>query len=146
MEKLWLKSYPPGIPENIDISQYQSITQVFEQSTKKFADKPAFSNLGTTISYQELDQLSGQLASYLQQLPNMRKGDRVAIMMPNVLQNPIAIFAVLRAGFTVVNTNPLYTARELKHQLKDSGAKVIIVMENFCSILQKVIDQSPVQH
>lgn len=146
MEKLWLKSYPPGIPEDIDISQYQSITEVFEQSTKKFADKPAFSNLGTTISYQELDQLSGQLASYLQQLPNMRKGDRVAIMMPNVLQNPIAIFAVLRAGFTVVNTNPLYTARELKHQLKDSGAKVIIVMENFCSILQKVIDQSPVQH
>jgi long-chain acyl-CoA synthetase len=146
MEKLWLKSYPPGVPENIDINQYQSITEIFEQATQKFAEKPAFSNLGTTISYRELDQLSGQLASYLQQLPNMRKGDRVAIMMPNVLQNPIAIFAILRAGFTVVNTNPLYTARELKHQLKDSGTKVIIVMENFCSTLQEVIDESTVQH
>ena len=146
MDKVWLKSYPEGVPENIDINQYKSVTDVFEQSVKKFPDKPAFSNLGTTITYSELDLLTAQLGSYLQQLPNMRKGDRVAIMMPNVLQNPISIFAVLRAGYTVVNTNPLYTARELKHQLTDSGAKAIIVMENFCSVVEEVIDQTPVQH
>ena len=146
MEKVWLKSYPKGIPENIDINQYKSVTDVFEQSVAKFPDKPAFSNLGKTITYSELDQYTAQLAGYLQQLPNMRKGDRVAIMMPNVLQNPISIFAVLRAGYAVVNTNPLYTARELKHQLTDSGAKAIIVMENFCSVVQEVIDQTPIQH
>ena len=146
MEKVWLKSYPPGVPETIDLNAYQSVAEVFEQAVSKYSNSPAFSNLGTTLSYREMGQLTDQLASYLQRLPNMRKGDRVAIMMPNVLQNPIAIFAVLRGGFTVVNTNPLYTTRELKHQLTDSGAKAIIVMENFCSTLAEVIDQTPVQH
>ena len=146
MDKVWLKSYPKGMPETIDINAYQSVAEIFEQAAAKYSNRPAFTNLGTTLSYAEMDQLTGHLASYLQRLPNMKQGDRIAIMMPNVLQNPIAIFAVLRAGFTVVNTNPLYTPRELKHQLSDSGAKAIIVMENFCSTLAEVIDQTSVQH
>lgn len=145
MDKIWLKSYPPGMPESIDIDAYQSVADVFEQAVKEYGDRPAFSNMGTTITYNELDQLTAELAAYLQNLPDMRKGDRVAIMMPNVLQNPVAIFAALRGGFTVVNTNPLYTPRELKHQLTDSGAKVIIVMENFCHTLEEVIDETPIQ-
>ena len=146
MDKAWLKSYPPGMPTTIDVDAYQSIAEVFNHSVVEFSSSPAFTNLGTTLSYADMDRLTGHLASYLQRLPNMRKGDRVAIMMPNVLQNPIAIFAALRAGFTVVNTNPLYTPRELKHQLSDSGAKAIIVMENFCHVLQEVIDKTPIQH
>jgi long-chain acyl-CoA synthetase len=146
MDKAWLKSYPPGMPETIDVDAYQSVAEVFDQSVAKYGDNPAFTNLGTTLSYADMDRLTNHLASYLQRLPNMRKGDRVAIMMPNVLQNPIAIFAALRAGFTVVNTNPLYTTRELKHQLSDSGAKAVVVMENFCRVLQEVIDETPVQH
>jgi len=146
MEKLWLKSYPAGVPETIDVNAYQSVADVFNQAVENFGEKPAFTNFGTTLSYNDMDRLTGQLASYLQSLPNMRKGDRVAILMPNVLQNPISIFAVIRGGFTVVNTNPLYTARELKHQLSDSGAKAIIVMENFCHVLNEVIDQTPIQH
>jgi long-chain acyl-CoA synthetase len=146
MDKAWLKSYPPGMPSTIDVDAYQSIAEVFNQSVVEFSSSPAFTNLGTTLSYADMDRLTGHLASYLQRLPNMRKGDRVAIMMPNVLQNPIAIFAALRSGFTVVNTNPLYTPRELKHQLSDSGAKTIIVMENFCHVLQEVIDETPIQH
>ncbi|MCZ6723456.1 MAG: AMP-binding protein [Gammaproteobacteria bacterium] len=146
MDKVWLKSYPPGMPETIDVNAYQSVAEVFDQAIDKFGDNPAFTNLGTTLSYKDMDRLTGQLASYLQSLPNMRKGDRVAIMMPNVLQNPISIFAAIRGGFTVVNTNPLYTARELKHQLGDSGAKVIIVIENFCHVLDEIIAETPIQH
>lgn len=146
MEKIWLNSYPPGIPEEIDVNAYQSVTDLFEQAIANFGDKPCFSNLGATLSYRDMDRYTDQLASYLQNLPGMTKGDRVAVMMPNVLQNPIAIFAILRGGFTVVNTNPLYTARELKHQLTDSGTKAIIVMENFCHTLEEVISDTPVQH
>ena len=146
MEKVWLKSYPAGVPETIDVNAYQSVADVFNQAVESFGEKPAFTNFGTTLSYNDMDRLTGQLASYLQSLPNMRKGDRVAILMPNILQNPISIFAAIRGGFTVVNTNPLYTARELKHQLSDSGAKAIIVMENFCHVLDEVIDETPIQH
>ena len=146
MEKVWLKNYPPGIPEEIDLDSYQSVTDVFEHAIDRFGDKPCFSNLGTTLTYSDMDRYTDQLASYLQGLPNMAKGDRVAIMMPNVLQNPISIFATLRAGFTVVNTNPLYTPRELKHQLADSGAKAIIIMENFCHTLSEIIEETPIQH
>jgi len=146
VEKVWLKSYPPGVPEEIDINAYASVTDVFEQAIKQFGDKPCFSNLGTTLTYKEMDRYTDQLASYLQSLPGLEKGDRVAIMMPNVLQNPIAIFATLRAGYTVVNTNPLYTPRELEHQLLDSGARAIIVMENFCHTLEEVINETPIQH
>lgn len=146
MDKVWLKSYPPGVPEFIDVDAYQSVAEVFEQSVEKYGPRPAFTNMGTTISYSDIDALTAQLGAYLQNLPNMRKGDRVAVMMPNVLQNPVSIFAVLRAGFTVVNTNPLYTSRELKHQLTDSGAKAIIIMENFCHTLAEIIDETPVEH
>lgn len=146
MDKVWLKSYPPGMPETIDIDAYQSVAEVFEQAVKKYGSRPAFTNMGTTLTYAQMDELTAELAAYLQNLPNMRKGDRVAVMMPNVLQNPIAIFAILRGGFTVVNTNPLYTPRELKHQLSDSGAKAIIIMENFAHTLTDVLDESPIQH
>jgi long-chain acyl-CoA synthetase len=146
MEKIWLKSYPPGMPEEVDLDAYASVTDVFEQAIKRFGKSPCFSNLGTTLTYDEMDRYTDQLASYLQNLPGMDRGDRVAVMMPNVLQNPIAIFAILRAGFTVVNTNPLYTPRELRHQLSDSGARAIIVMENFCHTLDEVIADSPVEH
>jgi long-chain acyl-CoA synthetase len=146
MEKVWLKSYPPGMPEEVDLDAYASVTDVFEQAIKRFGKSPCFSNLGTTITYDEMDRYTDQLASYLQNLPGMVRGERVAVMMPNVLQNPIAIFAILRAGFTVVNTNPLYTPRELKHQLSDSGARAIIVIENFCHTLDEVIADSPVEY
>ena len=146
MDKAWLKSYPPGMPETIDIDAYQSVAEIFEQAAEKFGPRPAFTNMGSTLTYDQVDELTKQLAAYLQSLPNMRKGDRVAVMMPNVLQNPLAIFAILRGGFTVVNTNPLYTPRELKHQLSDSGAKAIIVMENFAHTLEDVLDESPIQH
>jgi len=146
MEKVWLKSYPCGIPEEVDLDAYQSVTDVFERAIKSYGERPCFSNLGTTLTYNDMDRYTDQLASYLQNLPGMEKGDRVAVMMPNVLQNPISIFAALRAGFVVVNTNPLYTARELEHQLSDSGAKAIIVMENFCHTLDEVIDRTSIQH
>ena len=146
MEKVWLKSYPPGVPEEIELDSYHSVTDVFEQAIERFGQKPCFSNLGTTITYDDMDRYTDQLASYLQSLPGMQKGDRVAIMMPNVLQNPISIFATLRAGYTIVNTNPLYTARELRHQLCDSGARAIIVMENFCHSLDEVIGDTPIEY
>jgi long-chain acyl-CoA synthetase len=146
MEKVWLKSYPCGIPEEVDLDAYQSVTDVFEQAINSYGERPCFSNLGTTLTYNDMDRYTDQLASYLQNLPGMEKGDRVAVMMPNVLQNPISIFAALRAGFVVVNTNPLYTARELELQLSDSGAKAIIVMENFCHTLDEVIDRTSIQH
>ena len=146
MEKVWLNSYPSGVPEEIDLGAYQSVTDVFEQAVKRYGENPCFSNMGTTLTYNEMDRYTDQLASYLQNLPGMEKGDRVVVMMPNVLQNPISIFAALRAGFAVVNTNPLYTPRELEHQLSDSGAKAIIVMENFCHTLGKVIGKTAVQH
>ncbi len=145
MEKSWLKSYPEGIRHEIDISEYSSVADVFNEAVKKYTDLPAFSNMGTTLSYADMDRYTSHLAAYLQSLPGMEKGDRVAVMMPNILQNPIAIFAVLRAGFTVVNTNPLYTARELKHQLKDSSAKAIIVVDNFCHTLQDVLAETEIK-
>jgi len=130
----------------VDLTAYASVTDIFEQAIRQFGESPCFTNMGTTLTYDEMDRYTDQLASYLQNLPGMTRGDRIAVMMPNVLQNPIAIFAILRAGFTVVNTNPLYTPRELRHQLNDSGTKAIIVMENFCHTLDEVIADSPVQH
>ena len=145
MEKTWLKSYPAGIAHEIDIDEYKSVAEVFETSVEKYRDSPAFSNLGTTLSYSELERTTRDFAAFLQSIPGMKKGDRVAVMMPNLLQNPIAIFAILRGGFTVVNTNPLYTARELKHQLNDSGAKVIVIVDNFCHTLQEVVQDTDIQ-
>jgi len=146
MSKEWLASYPEGTPAEADIKAYSSLVEVFEESCNNFSDKPAFCNFGKSISYQELDQLTENLAAFLQQNLGMNKGDKIAIMMPNLLQNPISIFAALRAGLTIVNTNPLYTADELKHQLNDSGATTIIILENFANVLEKVLDKTPIKN
>jgi long-chain acyl-CoA synthetase len=145
MEKFWLQSYPQGVPAEIDISQYQSLVQLMEESFQKFAERNAYVCMDKFMTYGELDLLSKQLAAWLQGC-GLRKGARVALMMPNVLQYPVAIAAVLRAGYTVVNVNPLYTARELEHQLKDSGAEAIIILENFGTTLEKVIANTKVKH
>ncbi len=142
----WLAQYPKGVPAEIDLEQYRNIVSVLEDSCDKYRSKPAFENMGKTISYDELDRLSYQFACHLLLDLKLKKGDRVAIMMPNLLQYPVAIFGVLRAGLTVVNTNPLYTARELKHQLNDSGAVAIVVVENFANVVQEVIKDTPVKH
>ncbi|MDX5151564.1 MAG: AMP-binding protein [Acidiferrobacterales bacterium] len=146
MEKIWLKSYPEGIPAEVDVNVYSSIVDVFEQSVKKFADKPSFTNFGTTLTYREMDNATRDLAAFLQQRLGLKKGDRVAVMMPNLLQDAISIFAILRAGLTVVNVNPLYKPRELQHQLKDSGANTIIILENFGHVLQEVVADTDVQN
>ncbi|AKJ70247.1 long-chain-fatty-acid-CoA ligase [Pandoraea thiooxydans] len=146
MEKVWLKSYPPGVPAEIDMDEFSSLLDVFHQSCAKFPQRPAFCNLGTTLTYAELDAQSRAFAAYLQSLPGLTKGARVAIMMPNLLQYPVALFGVLRAGMVVVNVNPLYTAPELEHQLQDAGAEVIVVVENFAATLQQVVARTPVKH
>ena len=145
-DKPWLNSYPPGIPADIDMNEFSSIRDIFEQAVKKFGQNIAFSNLRTTMTYERLDQLSKEFAAYLQSLPGMKKGDRVALMMPNMLQYPVALFGAVRAGFVVVNVNPLYTPRELEHQLKDSGAKAIVIVENFANTLEAVLKKTPVEH
>jgi len=145
-DKIWLRSYPPSIPAELAISPFSSVSELLEDTIRKFRDKPAFHNLGHTISFNELDRLSRDFAAYLQTLPGMVKGDRVAIMLPNLLQYPVVLFGILRAGLTVVNVNPLYTARELEVQLKDSGAKAIVILENFASTLQKVLPETKVTH
>lgn len=145
MKKIWLSNYPDNVAKNIDVDEYQSVYEIFHKSVQQNTTKPCFTNLGTTLNYNEIGQKVDQLAAYLQQVAGLQKGDRIAIMMPNVLQNPIAIFAALKAGLSVVNTNPLYTFRELKHQLNDSGAKAIIIIENFCNTLEKVIQDTSVK-
>ena len=145
MNPVWLKSYPSGIPSDIDYSQYSSLVGLLEDSFAKYAERPAYSFMGKDISFAQTGEESLALAAYLQSL-GLSKGDRIAIMMPNVPQYPVAAAAILRAGFVVVNVNPLYTARELEHQLKDSGAKAIVIIENFAATLEKCIAQTPVQH
>ncbi|MBI5261448.1 MAG: long-chain fatty acid--CoA ligase [Bradyrhizobium sp.] len=145
MERIWLKHYPAGVPADIDPTQYSSLVELFEESFAKFADRKAFICMDKSISYRDVDQMSVALAAYLQSL-GLAKGARVALMMPNVLQYPVAITAVLRAGYTVVNVNPLYTPRELEHQLKDSGAEAIIVLENFAHVVEQVYARTAVKH
>jgi len=145
MEKIWLKSYPRGVPAEIDYRQYGSIGALFEASVAKFRDRPAYHNMGKTISFGELDRLARACGVWLQ-ARGIAKGARVALMMPNCLQYPVCIFGVLRAGCTVVNVNPLYTARELEYQLKDSGAEAIVILENFAHVLQGVIARTPIKH
>ncbi|MBE5314749.1 MAG: long-chain-fatty-acid--CoA ligase [Xanthomonadales bacterium] len=142
----WLAHYPKGVPAEIDLEQYRNIVSVLEDSCDRYRSKPAFENMGKTISYDELDRLSYQFACHLLLDLKLKKGDRVALMMPNLLQYPVAIFGVLRAGLTVVNTNPLYTPRELKHQLNDSGAVAIVVVENFANVVQEVVKDTQVKH
>ena len=145
MDKVWLRSYPEGVAAEAEIGAYESILALYEESVQRFADRPAYSNFGVTITYRELDERARALAAYLQGL-GLDPGDRVSVMMPNLLSNPIAIFGVLLAGLTVVNTNPLYTARELEHQLTDSGARAIVIVENFASVLAEVIGRTKVEH
>ena len=145
LNPVWLKSYPEGVPADIDPSQYSSLVGLLEESFSKYADRTAYSFMGKEMSFAQADQESLGLAAYLQSL-GLSKGDRVAVMMPNVPQYPVAVAAILRAGLVVVNVNPLYTARELEHQLKDSGAKAIVIIENFAATLEKCIAQTPVQH
>ena len=144
-DRIWLKSYPPGVPSDIDVTRYTSMVAMMEESFKKFADRPAYSFMGKEQSYKQVDELSQTFGVYLQSL-GLAKGDRVAVMMPNVLQYPIAVAGILRAGYTLVNVNPLYTARELEHQLKDSGAKAIVILENFAATLEKCLAATPVKH
>lgn len=146
MEKPWLKSYQPGVSATIDLNQFSSIPDFLEQSFQKFATKPAFHCMGTTLSYAEIDRLSHQFACYLQNDLKLSRGDRVAIMMPNVLQYPVALFGILRAGMIAVNCNPLYTPRELEHQLKDSGSKAIVIVENFAKTLEQALPKTEVKH
>jgi len=145
MEKLWLKHYPAGVPAEIDASQFRSLAQLLEHSFHTYADRRAFICMDRAITYRELDQLSAHFAAWLQSR-GLRPGARVAIMMPNVLQYPVVLAAVLRAGYVVVNVNPLYTPRELEHQLKDSGAEAIVILENFAATLQAVLPATPVKH
>jgi len=145
MERIWLKSYPAGVPAEISYSEYKSVGELFEKSAKQFAARPAFHNMGKTITFGELDKLSRAFGAWLQS-KGLAKGARVAIMMPNVLQYPVALFGTLRAGYTVVNVNPLYTPRELEHQLKDSGAETIVILENFARTLEEVVAKTPVKH
>ena len=144
-DRIWLKSYPSGVPADIDPGQYPSLVALMEEAFQKYADRVAYSFMGKDVSYAQTDSLSKAFATYLQGL-GLVKGDRVAIMMPNVPQYPVAVAAILRAGFVVVNVNPLYTPRELEHQLKDSGSKAIVIIENFATTLQQCITHTPVKH
>ena len=142
MDRPWLKQYPPGVPADIDPDSYASLRDIFEEACAAHRHSPAYTNMGANVSYAQLDELSRAFAAWLQQKSGLSRGDRVALMMPNILQYPIALFGVLRAGMVVVNTNPLYTARELEHQLKDSGAKAIVIVENFVHVLQQVLPRT----
>src|SRR5262249_52539434 len=145
MERFWLKSYPPGVPADIDPSVYPSLVSLLEESFAKHRNADAYICMGKAITFGEIDALSRALAAWLQSR-GLKKGARVAIMMPNVLQYPVAVAAVLRAGLIAVNVNPLYTAHELEHQLHDSGAEAVIVLENFASTLQKAVGGTAVKH
>ncbi len=146
MEKVWLKQYPPGVPATINPDEYSSLAQMIEESLTRYADQPAYHSMGTTITFSDLDRRSRHFAAWLQTIARLAQGDRVALMMPNCLQYPIALLGILRAGMTAVNVNPLYTPRELQHQLHDSGAKAIVILENFAHVLQQVRDATQIEH
>ena len=145
MERFWLKSYPPGMPADVTWDEFTSVGDLFEKSAAKFAARPAYHCMGKTLSFAEIEKMSRDFAAWLQ-AKGLAKGARIAIMMPNCLQYPVALFGTLRAGYTVVNVNPLYTARELEHQLKDSGAEAIVILENFAHTLEEVLPRTPVKH
>jgi len=144
-ERIWLASYPPGVPADIDVARYGSLVELIDACFREHAHRTAYSFMGRDITYRQTDSLSEALGAYLQSL-GLAQGDRVAVMMPNVPQYPVVVAAVLRAGLELVNVNPLYTARELEHQLKDSGAKAIVILENFASTLQKCLAASGIRH
>ncbi|WP_128599445.1 long-chain-fatty-acid--CoA ligase FadD [Pantoea wallisii] len=146
MNKVWLKRYPPDVPAEINADRYPSLVDLFEHATQQYADQVAFINMGQPMTYRQLEQQSRAFAAWLQQGLGLQQGDRVALMMPNLLQYPVALFGVLRAGMVVVNVNPLYTPRELKHQLNDSGASAIVIVSNFAHTLEKVVAETPIKH
>ena len=146
MEKIWLKEYPKGVLAEVNPDQYASLKAMFEENARKYARRPAYSNLGATLSYADLDRLSRQFGVWLQKVAGLKKGDRVAIMMPNLLQYPVALFGILRNGMVAVNVNPLYTERELEHQLKDSGTQAIVILENFATTLQATLPHVSLKH
>ncbi|HKM96090.1 MAG TPA: long-chain-fatty-acid--CoA ligase FadD [Buttiauxella sp.] len=146
MKKVWLNRYPADVPAEINPDRYQSLVDMFEQATTRYADQPAFVNMGEVMTFRKLEERSRAFAAYLQQGLGLQKGDRVALMMPNLLQYPVALFGILRAGMVVVNVNPLYTPRELEHQLNDSGASAIVIVSNFAHTLEKVVDKTQVKH
>lgn len=143
---VWHEHYPQGIPATIDVNNYQSICELIEKTVKKYSDKPAFSNMGASLTYAEVDRLSDYFAGYLTHKCGLKKGDRIALQMPNVLQFPVALFGAIKAGLIVVNTNPLYTEREMLHQFKDSGAKAIVILANFAHHLEKILGQTEIEH
>ncbi|MCU1799940.1 long-chain-fatty-acid--CoA ligase FadD [Pectobacterium parvum] len=146
MEKIWLSRYPADVPAEIDPDRYSSLIEMFENGVKRYADRPAFVNMGEVMTFRKLEERSRAFAAYLQNQLKLQKGDRVALMMPNLLQYPVALFGVLRAGMVVVNVNPLYTPRELEHQLKDSGASTIVIVSNFAHTLEKIVHNTAVKH
>jgi long-chain acyl-CoA synthetase len=145
-QRIWQKSYPEGIPFDVDVTQFDSIVEIFEESFRKYPESPAFHNFGKTLKYKDLDDMSARVAVYLQKELGLARGSRVAIMLPNVLQFPTILFGVLRAGMIVTNINPLYTARELEHQLADSGASAVFIFANAAHLLESVIDNTQVKH
>ncbi|RKQ38174.1 long-chain-fatty-acid--CoA ligase FadD [Enterobacter sp. R1(2018)] len=146
LKKVWLNRYPADVAAEINPDRYQSLVDMFEQATTRYADQPAFVNMGEVMTFRKLEERSRAFAAYLQQGLGLQKGDRVALMMPNLLQYPVALFGILRAGMVVVNVNPLYTPRELEHQLNDSGASAIVIVSNFAHTLEKVVDKTQVKH
>src|SRR6185369_4638266 len=145
MQKIWLKEYPPGVPQDVDVNEYPSLVALADDALRRYADLDAYVMMDRAIRYSEVDRLAAAFACWLQ-AQGCVKGDRIALMLPNVLQYPIAMIGALRAGLVVVNTNPLYTADELKHQLNDAGATVIVVLENFCSVVQQVKADTKLKH
>ncbi|HWU43770.1 MAG TPA: AMP-binding protein [Bdellovibrio sp.] len=145
MEKIWLKHYPVGIAPEIDLNSYQSLTDIYDESIRKFGEKKAFTNMGVTLTFSQLDEKVAQFASFLQNELKLKKGDRIALQMPNVLQFPIVVFAALRSGLVIVNTNPLYTPKEMRHQFKDSGAKAIVILANFAAHLEEIIKDTNIE-
>jgi len=146
MEKVWLKSYPAGVADEVDVGEFGSVANLIEKSCQRHGKRPAFSNMGATLTYDDIDRLSSRFATYLQQVLKLAKGSRVAVMLPNLLQHPVATFGILRAGLVVVNVNPLCTARELQHMLDDSGATAIVILENFAHVLAKVLPATAIEH
>ena len=146
MEKIWLKNYPANVPHEIDKKEFLTVVDVLKKSCAKYTGRTAFSNMGASLSFSDLDRLSRDFAAYAQNELGLKKGDRIAIQMPNCLQYPIVLFGAIRAGLVVVNTNPLYTPREMEHQFKDSGAKAIVIVANFAYNLEQVLAKSDIKH
>lgn len=146
MNKPWLSRYPADVPESIDPDTYPSLVEMFENAVRRFPDQPAFINMGSVMTYRKLEERSRAFAAYLQNELKLKKGDRVALMMPNLLQYPIALFGVLRAGCIAVNVNPLYTPRELEHQLNDAEVETIVIVSNFANTLEQIVDNTKVKN